>query len=119
MRRWKPPTRQGSPRWTPRGAAVLLAAIAWPTDTDQARQHLQAALASPGDRLTPFTRAFYRAVALTGLGQAEDAASELQAAVPSRTEHETRLDDIALLDRFREPPMSGLELLLRFFGLPT
>jgi hypothetical protein len=99
------------------GAAVLLAAIAWPADTGQARQHLQAALASPGDRLTPFTRAFYRAIALTGVGQAEDAIGELQAVASSRTEHETRLDDAdaALLERFRDPPMPGLELLLEFF----
>lgn len=52
------------------GAAVPLAAITWPADTTQARQHLQAALAAPGERLTPFTRAFYRAIALTGLGRA-------------------------------------------------
>ena len=99
------------------GAAVLLAAIAWPADTSQARQHLQAGLASPGERLRPFTRAFYRAIALTGLGRAEDAVSELEAAATSRTKQETRLDDadITLLERFRDPPLPGLELLLQFF----
>ena len=37
----------------------------------------------------------------------------------SLREHETRLDDadVALLDRFRDPPLPGLELLLQFFGL--
>jgi hypothetical protein len=34
-------------------AAVLLAAIAWPTDTSQARQHLQAALSSRGNTSAP------------------------------------------------------------------
>ena len=99
------------------GAAVFLAAIAWPTDTSQARQHLQAALTSPGERLRPFTRAFYRAIALTGLGRAEDAISELEAAAPSRTRQEASLDntDTALLNRFRDPPLPGLEPLLRFF----
>jgi DNA-binding transcriptional regulator GbsR (MarR family)/S1-C subfamily serine protease len=97
--------------------AVLLAAIAWPTDTDQARQHLQAALASPGERLTPFTRAFYRAIALTGAGQADDAISELQAAAPSRAKYETSLDntDKALLNRFTNPPLLGIEQLRQYF----
>ena len=56
-----------------------------------------------------------------GLGQAEDGIGELQAAASSRTEHETGLDDAdtAMLERFRDPPMPGLELLLRFFGLAT
>ena len=99
------------------GAAVLLAAIAWPADTTQAQQHLQAALTSPGERLTPFTRAFYRAIALAGLGQADDAIRELQAAAPSRTKQETSLDDAdkALLGRFSNPPLPGLDLLLQFF----
>ena len=99
------------------GATVFLAAIAWPTDTSQARQHLQAALTSPGERLSPFTRAFYRAIALAGLGQAEDAISELEAAAHSRTRQEASLDntDTALLNRFRDPPLPGLEPLLQFF----
>ena len=100
--------------------AVLLAAITWPADTSQARQYLQAALTSPGERLRPFTRAFYRAIALTGLGRTEDAISELEAAAPSRTSQETRLDDTdtTLLNRFRDPPLPGLELLLQFFEAP-
>ena len=103
------------------GAAVLLAAIAWPTDTDQARQYLEAALASPGERLTPFTRAFYRAIALAGLGRTEDAIGQLEAAAPTRTGQETRLDeaDTKLLDRFRDPPLPGLDLLLQFFDEPS
>ncbi len=102
------------------GAAVLLAAIAWPTDASQARQYLQAALTSPGERLRPFTRAFYRAIALTGLDRADDALSELQAAASSRTSEEEALDDTdtALLNRFRDPPLPGLERLLQFFGAP-
>ncbi len=100
-------------------AAVLLAAITWPADTSQARQHLQAAQSSPGERLTPFTRAFYRAIALTGLGQSEQAVSELQTATASRPDQNTRLDDTdtALLNRFRDPPLPGLDLLLQFFEL--
>ena len=99
------------------GAAVLLAAIAWPTDTTQARQHLQAGLASPGERLTPFTRTFYRAIALTGLGRAEEAISELEAAAPTRAAQKTTHDDTetVLLNRFRYPPLPGLALLLQFF----
>jgi tetratricopeptide (TPR) repeat protein len=97
------------------GAAVLLAAIAWPTDTGQAEQHLQAALSSPGERLTPFTRAYFRAFALAGLGRADLAVSELEAAVPSRTGQESSLDDTdrMLLAQFSIPPLPGLEQLRR------
>ncbi len=37
------------------------------------------------------------------------------------TEHETRLDeaDAVLLERLREPPMPGLEVLPRFVGIAT
>jgi hypothetical protein len=99
------------------GAAVLLAAIIWPADTSRARQHFQAGLASPGKTLTPFTRAFYRAVALTGLDQLEDAIGELQAVAPSRTSQKPSLDnaDTVLLNRFRNPPLHGLEQIMQFF----
>jgi len=51
------------------------------------------------------------------LGQVGDAISELHAAASYRTEHETRLDDadMALLERFHDPPLPGLERLLQFF----
>jgi len=102
------------------GAAIMLAALAWPADTGEAQQYLQAALASPGERLTPFTRAFYRAVALAGLGLTEDAISELEAASPARAENEMKLDptDTALLNRFSDPPLPGLKQLLQFFQPP-
>ena len=95
------------------GAAVLLAAITWPADQDQARQHLQTALASPGTSLTPYARAFYQAIALTGLGRADDATALLQAAAQHLTASETMLDagDRLLLDAFSEPPMPGLDTL--------
>jgi hypothetical protein len=95
------------------GAAVLLAAIAWPVDTSQAQQHLQAALTSPGERLTPFTRAFYRAITLAALGRTEDAISELEAAAASQTELDDT--DIAVLNRFRDPPLPGLNQFLQLF----
>jgi hypothetical protein len=66
--------------------------------------------------LTPFTRAFYRAIALTGIGRTDEAISELQAAAPSRNKQETSLADTnkALLDRFTDPPPPGLDLLRQF-----
>jgi hypothetical protein len=41
----------------------------------------------------------------------------MEAAAPSRTRQETTLDDTetTLLNRFRDPPLPGLELLLQFF----
>jgi len=100
------------------GAAVPLAAITWPADTTQARQHLQAALAAPGERLTPFTRAFYRAIALTGLGRAgpkRRSASWKPRRPPGPGRRPRSTTDTALLNRFRDPPLPGLELLLQFF----
>ncbi len=96
------------------GAAVLLAAIAWPADAEQARQYFEAALASPGERLRPVTRAFYRAIALTGLGRAEDAVRQLQAVA----DQQATLDEAEtmLINRFRDPPLPGLELILPFFA---
>jgi hypothetical protein len=96
------------------GATVLLAAIAWPAGAGQARQYLETALASPGERLRPLTRAFYRAIALTGLGRPEDAIGQLEAVAGQQT----KLDEAEtmLLNRFRDPPLPGLELVLPFFG---
>ena len=53
-------------------------------------------------------------------GQADDAISELEAAAPSRTPQEATLDDTdtALLNRFRDPELPGLEAILRFFETP-
>jgi tetratricopeptide (TPR) repeat protein len=95
------------------GAAVLLAAIAWPDDQDRAREHLRAALASPGELLTPYIRAYYRAFALAGLGDTAQAIAELQAAQPGRTSGEMDLDDadIVLLDRFSHPALPGIDLI--------
>jgi tetratricopeptide (TPR) repeat protein len=99
------------------GPAVLLAAIAWPTAPDQARQHLQAALSSPGERLSPFTRAYFRAIALAGLGQASKACTELKEAESVRTPQETKLDDgdRIIFARFSDPPLPGLELIKQLF----
>lgn len=95
------------------GAAVLLAAIAWPDDQDQAREHLRAALASPGELLTPYIRAYYRAFALAGLGDTAQAIAELQAAQPDRTPSEVDLDDAdtVLLDGFSHPALPGIDLI--------
>ena len=95
------------------GAAVLLAAIVWPTDPEQAKQYFQSALSSPGELLTPFTRAYYRAIALAGLGRSDEAAAELMAAAETRTDRELELDDSddKLFERFRNPPLPSLDTL--------
>jgi tetratricopeptide (TPR) repeat protein len=95
------------------GAQVLLAAIAWPNDNSAAVEHFEAALASPGERLTPFTRAYYRALALAGRGRIREATTELETAQPARTSDEFTLDatDAILLDRLRNPPLPGLDML--------
>jgi tetratricopeptide (TPR) repeat protein len=97
-------------------AAVLLAAIAWPDNTQQARQNFQRALSSPGEQLTPFGRAYYRAIALSGLGRTDEAVTGLQAAAGTRTAREMRPDDTnkVLLERFRDPPLPGLDQLRPF-----
>jgi tetratricopeptide (TPR) repeat protein len=102
------------------GASVLLAAIAWPNDPDAASGHFGAALASPGERLKPFTRAFYRAVALAGLGRTGEALADLEGALPSRTAGETSLDetDRRLLGRFLHPPLPGLDALFQLLDAP-
>ncbi len=94
------------------GAAVLLAAIAWP-DTEKVAGCFQAALDSPGNRLNPTTRAFYRAVALTGLGQTDEAIAELKTAIRPGTEDGWSLDEVdqRVLDRFSSPPLPGLNAL--------
>jgi tetratricopeptide (TPR) repeat protein len=95
------------------GARVLLGAIAWPADAQEAREHFAAALTSPGTRLTPFTRAFYRAIALAGLGRPDEAIAELEAAIAARPASEVPFDetDRRLLERFGEPPLAGLDAL--------
>ena len=96
-------------------AAVLLAAIAWPIDMGRAKEHLRDALSSPGDQLRPFPRAFLRALALAGLDKPEEAIAELRAAVESYSSQEVQFlnADRALLERFRHPPLPGVEILLR------
>ncbi|MGW0802657.1 hypothetical protein [Nonomuraea sp. NPDC002799] len=95
------------------GAKVLLGAIAWPTNTDKATGHFADALSSPGEQLTSFTRTFYQALALAGLGRTEEALSELERGLPTRSADEMTLDhsDRLLLGRFRDPPLSGLDAL--------
>ena len=71
-----------------------------------------------GERLTPFTRAFYRAIALTGLGRAgpkRRSASWKPRRPPGPGRRPRSTTDTALLNRFRDPPLPGLELLLQFF----
>ena len=99
------------------GPAVLLAAIAWPVESNRARQHLQAALSSTGERLSPFTRAVFRAIALAGLGQVDKAVTELKEAESARTPQETELDDVdrIIIARFSHPPLPGLELIQQLF----
>jgi tetratricopeptide (TPR) repeat protein len=92
------------------GARVLLAAITWPDDPETALAHLATALDSPGEQLTPSARAFYRALALTGLGRTNEALTEIKTALPTRPIAETTLDqtDKCILDRFRNPPLPGI-----------
>lgn len=102
------------------GAAVLLAAIAWPASTKQAREHLRNALSSPGEQLRPFSRALYHAIALAGLHRPEEAITELEAAATSRPEGELQLNNAhkAVLERFRQPPLPSLDMLLRLLESP-
>jgi tetratricopeptide (TPR) repeat protein len=95
------------------GALVLRAAMAWPTDQHEARKQFTKALSSPGDLLSPFTRALYRAIALAGIGRAEDAQQELRAALPAQSPDEKNLDEATtrLLKQLHDPPLPGLNSL--------
>jgi TPR repeat protein/Mrp family chromosome partitioning ATPase len=97
------------------GAAVMLAAIEWSTNTDHARDHLRDALASPSKQVMPYPRAFYRAIALAGLGRPTEAFAELKAAATARSQRDLRNvdSDKALLKRFDQPKLPGLNILLR------
>jgi len=95
------------------GARVLLAAIAWPDDPEIAREHLSAAISSPGERLDPHSRALFRALALAGTDHLDEALAEL------RTDTSTDSDDTILdqaerqlLRRFQNPPLPGLDQIL-------
>ena len=61
----------------------------------------------PGERLIRFTRAFYPGRRIDRPGRPVGTSSELETAVPFRTRQEATLDgtDIALLNRFRDPPL--------------
>jgi tetratricopeptide (TPR) repeat protein len=74
------------------------------------------ALSSPGEQLTPFGRAYYRAIALSGVGRTDEAVTGLQAAAGTRTAREMRPDDTnrVLVERFRDPPLPGLDQLRPF-----
>ena len=102
------------------GAQVLLGAISWPADRNEAREHFASALASPGALLAPFTRALYRAIALAGLGRVGDAERELETALPARSADEVTQDDIStLLQRLQNPPLPGLDALRRLLEPAT
>jgi len=106
-------------------SGLLLGAIAWPVDPEQAREHFASAISSPGALLTPFTRAIYRTIALAGLGRVSDAKRELDAALPTREDNEKELDGTTarLLQRLqdgigrfrpRSPEVSGSATLHPF-----
>ena len=102
------------------GAQVLLGAITWPADQQQARHHFTAALSSPGALLPPFARALYRAIALAGIGRAHDAEHELRVALPTRSADEAGFDDTTtrLLYQLQDPPLPGLDSLRQLLTLP-
>ena len=99
---------------------VMLAAIAWPDSTERAREHFAAALSSPGEQLTPFGRAFCRATALAGLDRLDEAITELEAALPTRSMDDAYPEesDKRFLDRFRNPLLPGLEMLRQLLEAP-
>ena len=102
------------------GARVLLGAITWPIDQDEARQQFADAIASPGERLTAFARSKYRAVALAGIGQLDDALRELESALAARPADETPDNaDTRLLQLLQRPPLPGLDLLLPILEPPV
>ena len=99
---------------------VMLGAIAWPDSTERAREHFAAALSSPGEHLTPFGRAFCRATALAGLDRLDEAITELEAALPTRSMGDAYPEesDKRFLDRFRNPLLPGLEKLRQLLEAP-
>jgi TPR repeat protein len=101
-------------------ASVLLAAITWSTEIEQAKQYFRDAVSSPGEQPMPFPGAFYRALALAGLDRPGEAIAELKAAIDfySRREIQHFNASKSLLERFREPPLPGIDTLLRLLGPP-
>jgi tetratricopeptide (TPR) repeat protein len=97
------------------GARVLLGAIAWPADPEQAREHFASAISSPGTLLIPFIKATYRAIALAGLGRVSDAKRELETALPSQEDDDGGQDATAarILQRLQNPPLPGLDAISR------
>ena len=95
------------------GAQMLLAAIAWPDDPENAREYLSAALSSPGERLGPRARAMFRALALAGTDRLDEALAELRTDAYTDSD-DTTLDqtDRQLLGRFQNPPLPGLDQIL-------
>ena len=96
-------------------ARVMLGVVAWPSDQEKARQHFDDSLSSPGATLTPWTKALFRAIAIAGLGRADKAVRELEAALPLRSADETLLDLVTehMLQRLKSPPLPGLDILYR------
>ena len=108
-------------------AHVLLGSIGLQSDPMESAEHFAASLTSPGKLLSPFSRAFWRSLALTGLGHLDEALVELSAAISARQAGESMLDelDIRLLEGFRRLGLVGVnavqELLERSAadGQPT
>jgi tetratricopeptide (TPR) repeat protein len=90
---------------------LLLGSVALQADYEVASEHFAAALTAPGKLLTPFSRAFWRSLALTGLGHLDEGLAELSSAIPARLASESIFDewDVRLFEAFRSLGLVGVD----------